>query len=72
MTHHHDDDDNDRGSRWLHPGDLGTILLAGVFLVGMLYMMFGPSPFDGIAWKKQPKPPEAEKGEVTITLPAKD
>lgn len=70
MTQHQDDDD-DHGSHWLHPGDLGTILLAGVFLVGMLYMIFGPSPFDGIVWKKQPEP-KAEKGEVTITLPAKE
>lgn len=66
MTHH--DDDKDERAGWLHLGDIGTIALAGVFLVGMLYMIFGPSPFDGIAWKKQP---QGEKGEVTITLPAK-
>jgi len=68
MIHH--DDDDDRPPR-LHIGDLGTILLAGVFLVGMLFMIFGPSPFDGV-FKKQPDAKPAEKGEVTITLPAKD
>ena len=66
-----DDDDEDRGSRWLHLGDLGTILLAGVFLVGMLFMMFGPSPFEGVTFKARPES-QAEKGEVTITLPAKE
>ena len=66
----HDDEDDDRGSRWLHPGDIGTILLAGVFLVGMLFMIFSPSPFEGV-FKKQPEA-QGEKGEVSVTLPAKE
>ncbi len=67
MTHP-DDDNNDR-SRWLHPGDIGTILLAGVFLVGMLFMIFGPSPFDGVFKKSDAKP---DNGEVSVSLPAKE
>ncbi|MDR3526048.1 MAG: hypothetical protein P4L57_02135 [Rhizomicrobium sp.] len=65
------DDDGKSDRPKLHIGDLGTILLAGVFLVGMLFMIFGPSPFDGV-FKKQPEAKPAEKGEVTITLPAKN
>jgi hypothetical protein len=68
MTHL-DDDDDDRPPR-LHIGDLGTILLAGVFLVGMLFMIFAPSPFEGV-FKKQPEP-KADNGEVSVTLPAKE
>jgi hypothetical protein len=30
MTHP-DEDDDDRGSRWLHPGDIGTILVHDFF-----------------------------------------
>ena len=67
MTHN-DDDDDDRGSRWLHPGDIGTILLAGVFLVGMLFMVFAPSPFESI-FKKQPE--AKPSNEVMVTLPDK-
>ena len=68
MTHQDDDDQDDRGSRWLHPGDIGTILLAGVFLVGMLFMIFSPSPFEGVF----KKPPEAKpSNEVMVTLPEK-
>ena len=67
MTHH--DDDDDRPPK-LHIGDLGTILLAGVFLVGMLFMIFAPSPFEGV-FKKQPEA-KADNGEVSVTLPAKE
>ena len=70
MTQDKNDDDDHRAP-WLHLGDIGTIALAGVFLVGMLFMMFGPSPFDGITFKKQPES-QADKGEVIITLPSKE
>jgi len=69
MTHH-DDEDDDRSSRWPHAGDIGTILLAGVFFVGMLFMIFAPSPFEGV-FKKQPEA-KADNGEVSVTLPAKE
>jgi hypothetical protein len=68
MTHDDDDAKNDRPK--LYIGDIGTILLAGVFFVGMLFMIFSPSPFEGV-FKKQPEA-KADNGEVTITLPAKD
>lgn len=68
MTNLNDDDDDEPKRPWLHPGDLGTILLAAVFLVGMLFMMFGPSPFDKIF---KPKP-EAHSGVVDVTIPPKD
>lgn len=58
------DDDNDKPPR-LHLGDLGTIFLAGVFLVAMLFMMFGPSPFEGVF---KPKPEQKPDNEVTINL----
>lgn len=64
------DDQDDDKPQWLHPGDLGTILLAGVFLVGMLYMIFGPSPFKGMFDKKPQANPDS--GVVTVTVPPKE
>ena len=32
----------------LDPGDLGVIAIALVFLVGMLFLIFGPSPLKGL------------------------
>ena len=32
----------------LDPGDLGVIAIALVFLVGMLFLVFGPSPLKGL------------------------
>jgi hypothetical protein len=68
MTQH--DDHDDEKPSWIHPGDLGTILLAAVFMIGMLFMVFGPSPFKGIFDKK----PEAarDNGVVTVTVPPKE
>lgn len=66
----HDDQDDDK-PQWIHPGDLGTILLAGVFLVGMLFMMFGPSPLKGI-FEKKPAPQQENSGVVTVTVPPKE
>lgn len=66
----HPQDDEDDGKRpWLHPGDLGTILLAGVFLVAMLFMIFGPSPFEGV-FKNRPQ--AQQPGVVDVTVPSKD
>ena len=66
-----DDDDDDKQSKWLHPGDLGTILLAGVFLVGMLsavfFMLSSPEPFKGMFAKA----PANQPSEVTVTVPPK-
>jgi hypothetical protein len=64
----HSDDDDEKPNR-LPLGDIGTILLAGVFLVGMLYMMFGPNPLDGVF---KPAPPKEDSGVVTVTLPPKN
>lgn len=55
MTKKPSDDEEDEKTPWLpHPGDIGTVLLACVFLVGMLFMVFSPSPLKGI-FKPQPK-----------------
>jgi hypothetical protein len=64
----HSDDDDEKPQR-IPLGDIGTILLAGVFLVGMLYMMFGPNPLEGVF--KSP-PPKEDNHVVTVTLPPKD
>jgi hypothetical protein len=57
-----EDDDRPPG---LHLGDLGTIFLAGVFLLGMLYMIFAPSPFDGVFDKK---PAAQQPGVVDVSV----
>jgi hypothetical protein len=72
MTHSDDDDDDDGKWVWPHPADLGTILIAGVFLVGMigalLFIFSSPEPVRDMFNKK---PPAAESNEVTVTLPDK-
>ena len=63
------DDDDDLKQPMIPAGDLGTILVAAVFLLGFLYLMFGPSPFEGV-FKNSPAPQQqAPAGEVTVTVP---
>lgn len=68
------DDDDDEGLRhWLHPGDLGVILLAGVFLAGMLGAIFfifsSPDPVSDLFGKK---PAAQQQNVVDVTVPPKD
>jgi hypothetical protein len=63
------EDDDDLKQPMIPAGDLGTIVIAGVFLLGFLYLMFGPSPFEGVFVKKAAPRPAAE---VTVTVPPKD
>jgi hypothetical protein len=65
-----DDNDDDLKQPLIPAGDFGIILLAAVFLLGFLFLMFGPSPFEG-AFKDQPAPQAASGQEVTVTLPQK-
>lgn len=64
-----DDDDGKRDR--IHPGDLGTILLAGVFLVGMvaavLFIFSSPTPVADMFAKKQP-----QQSVVDVAVPPKD
>lgn len=62
------DNDDDLKQPMIPAGDLGTILVAAVFLLGFLYLMFGPSPFEGM-FKNKPAPQQAPAGEVTVTVP---
>ena len=70
MTHPGDDDGKDGKWEWPHPGDLGTILIAGVFLAGMigtfLFLFSSPEPI-----KDMFKKPAAESNEVMIPLQQK-
>jgi hypothetical protein len=67
-----DDDDDDKPPR-IPVGDVGTILLAGVFLIGFLYLMFGPSPFQPLIDQasKLRASQNAAPGEVTVAVPEK-
>ena len=62
------DNDDDLKQPLIPAGDVGTILVAAVFLLGFLYLMFGPSPFEGV-FKSTPAPQQAPAGEVTVTVP---
>jgi hypothetical protein len=72
MTHSDNDDEKDGKWEWPHPGDLGTILIAFVFLAAMigtvLFIFSSPEPVKEMFGKK---PPAAESNEVTVTLPDK-
>lgn len=64
-----EDDDKPPG---IPAGDIGTILLAAVFLVGFLYLMFGPSPFAPLIQQASKlRAPQQSSGEVTVTMPEK-
>jgi|WetSurMetagenome_2_1015567.scaffolds.fasta_scaffold462883_2 hypothetical protein len=62
MTQNDDDDDLKRP--WIKAEEVGLILIAGAFLLGFIYLMFGPSPLEPLTHKK-PAPTPAE---VTIPL----
>ncbi len=61
------DEDDDKPPK-IPLGDYGTIAIAAVFLFGFLYLMFGPSPFEGLFKKPAPAP----SGEVTVSIPQKN
>ena len=65
-----DDDREDRKWVWPHPGDLGAVLFAAIFLVAMigtiLWLFSSPDPFLDLFGKKP-----VDNGEVTITLQKK-
>ena len=67
------DDDKDPKWVWPQPADLGTILLAGVFLAAtvatIIFLFSSPEPIRDM-FGKHPSA-AAEPNEVTITLPQK-
>lgn len=65
MTYQEDDDDKPPP---IPLGDYLTFGIALVFLIGFLYLMFGPSPFEGMFKKAAPAP----AAEVTVTIPPKN
>jgi hypothetical protein len=66
------DNDDDLKQPLIPAGDVGTLVVAAVFLIGFLYLMFGPSPFEGM-FKDKPAPQQqAPAGEVMVTIPPKN
>lgn len=64
------ENDDDLKQPLIPAGDIGTILIAAVFLLGFLYLMFGPNPFEALVKAAKPQP-QTPAGEVTVTLPQK-
>ena len=76
MTHpDSSDDDKDPKWVWPHPFDLGTVLIAGVFLAGMvgtiLWLFSSPEPVRDMFGHKPAAATPADNGEVTIDLQQK-
>jgi len=71
------DGDDDSGSKWVwpHPGDMGTILIAGVFLSAMigvvLFLFSSPEPIRDMFGHHQQQQQPAKSDEVTINLQKK-
>lgn len=67
-------DDNDKDSKWVwpHPADMGTVLIAGVFLAGMIatviWMFSSPEPFNDLFGHKPAAAASSDNGEVIIDL----
>ncbi len=72
MSHPDDDDTDDVRWEWPHPGDMGTILLAGVFLAAMIavviFMLSSPTPVSDLFAKKAPA---HEQSVVDVSVPPK-
>ena len=62
-------DQDDEKFRLMPLGDIWTLVLALMFFVGFLWLMFGPSPFAELYQK--PKQAPAQPQEVTVTIPDK-
>lgn len=61
-----DDEDDDRPPiPW---GDYGTLILAAIFSLTGLYLIFGPSPFAGVKLPHVAPSPPAQSQEVTIGI----
>ena len=60
-----DEDDRPPPVPW---GDYATLILAAIFSLTGLYLIFGPSPFAGIKILPNSAPPPAQSQEVTIGL----
>jgi hypothetical protein len=63
------DDQDDKKFQMMPMGDIGTLVIALMFLAGFLWLMFGTSPFAGLYDNAKQAP--AQPQEVTVTLPAK-
>jgi len=64
------ENDDDLKQPMIPLGDLGTILIAAVFLLGFLYLMFGPNPFEAMVKSGGPAA-QRPQNEVSVTLPQK-
>jgi hypothetical protein len=56
-----DDDDDRPPIPW---GDYGTIILAAIFSLTGLYLIFGPSPFANIKLPKAPPPAQIQPAQA--------
>ncbi len=63
------DDDDDKKFHLMPAGDICILAIAAAFLIGFLYLMFGPSPFQPLVDKA--KHDAAQPVEVPVTLPEK-
>jgi len=64
-----DDDEDDKKFRMMPLGDIGTLVIALIFLIGFLWLMFGPSPFTALI--QAAKPAGAQSDEVIVGIPQK-
>ena len=64
-----DEDEDLEKFRLMPLGDIGTLVIALIFFIGFLWLMFGPSPFAGLY--KALKPAPAAPAEVSVSIPAK-
>ena len=64
-----DDQDGEKKFQMMPMGDIGTLVIALIFLAGFLWLMFGPSPFAGLS--QQAKQAPTQPSEVSVTIPEK-
>jgi hypothetical protein len=70
-----DDNQDDNKWVWPHPADMGTVLIAGVFLAGMvatlIWLFSSPEPFRELFGNRPAASAPANDGEVIIDLTPK-
>ncbi|MDE1938482.1 MAG: hypothetical protein KGI68_05630 [Alphaproteobacteria bacterium] len=66
-----DEDDEKEKFRMPPLGDIGTVFVALVFFVALIWMMFWHTPFATMFDKSKPQPEKAAPSEVTVDVIAK-
>lgn len=67
-----DDNDDDLKQPLIPWGELGPVLIAALFFIGFLWLMFGPSPFEGLVKQAKMSAPQPSESVINLQKRSKD